>query len=181
MRYLVLLAAALVVALLSVIYAQTTAENSGVGATMVVRAFIDTSINDTSIRFCTVASGGCDPGTQYNPANGSINLTNTANSNAAVDVYLNNSNMTTGVYSILYNYTYVNILNTNTTSKQFNGTAYINGTGAVPTPADSGFYENLAVNGSVILYFWQGVPAGQAPGTYTSTINIRSVQDTVQP
>ncbi|MCX8195014.1 MAG: hypothetical protein N3G22_02820, partial [Candidatus Micrarchaeota archaeon] len=91
----------------------------------------------------------------YNPANESVGLTNTPNSNTAVDVYLNNTNMSNGSNQIRYNYTYVNTVNVNTTSKQLNGSTYING-----TSANTGYVENLAAGSTVTLYFWQGVPPG---------------------
>ncbi|MBI5159552.1 hypothetical protein HY992_05520, partial [Candidatus Micrarchaeota archaeon] len=42
---------------------------------------------------------------------------------------------------------------------------------------NNGFYENLAVSGTVNLWFWLDVPAAQTAGSYTGSLNIRVVQD----
>jgi len=172
-KLLVLVAIGAVVALLSFMYAATTAENNAVSASLTVNSFVDTSINVSSITF---GPGPVDPNTSLAPADSSINLTNTANSNTVVDVYLNNTNMTNGSNYILYNYTSVNTVNNNATITRLNGSTYING-----TSANSGFVENLGIGSSQVLWFWQDVPAGQAAGSYSETINIRSVKDGEAP
>ncbi|MCM8830626.1 MAG: hypothetical protein NC918_00310 [Candidatus Omnitrophica bacterium] len=134
-------------------------------------------IVDISISSSTLSFGSLDPGTNDNPATENpITLTNTANSNTAVDVYLNNTNMTTGTYYMLANQLSVNTANNAGTSTPLNGATYING-----TSANQGFIENLAVNSNVNLYFWHDVPSGQQAGSYTATVTIHAVADGLTP
>ncbi|MEM4134619.1 MAG: hypothetical protein QXV73_05425 [Candidatus Micrarchaeia archaeon] len=134
-------------------------------------------IVDISISASTLSFGSLDPGTNDNPASENpITLTNTPNSNTAVDVYFNNTNMTSGVYYMPANALSINTVNNAATSTNFNGSTYINGTGA-----NEGYIENLAVNNNVNLYFWHDVPSGQNAGTYTATVTIHAVADGITP
>ncbi len=138
--------------------------------------FADTVV-DTTIAASTLSFGSVDPGVTKSPAaENPVQLNNTANSNTVIDVYLNNTNMTSGGNSILYNYTSVNTVSNNSSITRLNGSIYING-----TSANTGFVENLGISSNQILYFWQDVPNGQAPGVYTQTINIRSMQGGIAP
>jgi hypothetical protein len=145
-----------------------TFENQALSASLSVNAYVDISVSSNSLSF-----GSLDPGTNDNPATENpIIVTNTANSNTAVDIYLNNSNMTTGTYYMPASALSVWTSNNAAASKPFNGSTYING-----TSANQGFVENLAVNSNVNLYFWHDVPAGQPAGSYTATVLIHAVQD----
>lgn len=149
-----------------------TSEDSTLGATLTVNAYVDTSIDSTSITF-----GALDPATSDNAATDDpITLTNTANSNTAIDVYLNNSNMTTGVYYMPFYNLSVAIADASASGTNMNGSTYMNG-----TTANLGFVEDLAVSGTVGFYFWHDVPAGQTAGAYTANVTIHSVQDGVAP
>jgi hypothetical protein len=129
-------------------------------------AFVDTSISVSTLSF-----GSLDPGTSNNAAaENPLVLTNTANSNTAVDVYLNNTNMTAGLYNMPYYNLSVLTTNNPATSTNLNGSTWINS-----TSANTGFVENLAVSASTNLYFWHDVPLGQQAGSYTATVTIRSV------
>ena len=129
-------------------------------------AFVDTTVNGSTLSF-----GSLDPGTSDN-SGGAILLTNTANSNTAVDVYINNSDMASGANRLPYFNMSVHTANSPTASTALNNATFING-----TSANTGFVENLAVSGTVNLYFWQDVPAGKLPGAYTGSVMIRSVAD----
>lgn len=134
----------------------------------VASLFVDTSISTNLLNF-----GPLDPGSADNPAiENPVVLTNTANSNTAVDVYLNNTNMTYTSYWI--NATNLSVWTSNVpaSATHFTGTAYLND--QIP---NTGFYENLAVSTSIELYFWHDVPAGQAQGDYTSVVRVHSVAD----
>ena len=130
--------------------------------------YVDISVSPIALSF-----GSLDAGTNDNPATENpIVVVNTANSNTAVDIYLNNSNMTTGTYYMPASALSVNTVNNPATSTPFNGPTYLNGMGV-----NQGFVENLAVNNMVYLYFWHDVPAGQQSGSYTATVLIHAVQD----
>ena len=155
-----------------------TSENNDLSASLTVNAFVDTSIVNSTVTF-----GSLDPGNTFSASTTNpIELTNTANSNTAIDVYLNNTNMTAGVLNISYGNLSVMTFDSATSAnvKNFTGTGpaglYING-----TSANNGFRENMAVSSSVNLYFWQGVPGGQGAGSYTATVRIHSVVDGATP
>ncbi len=134
----------------------------------VVSLFVDTSISTSLLTF-----GPIDPGSAGNPAiENPVVLVNTINSNTAVDVYLNNSNMTYASYWI--NATNLSVWTSNApaSATPFKGWEYLNG--QIP---NTGFYENLGVGLSTSLYFWHDVPAGQAQGDYTSSVRVHSVAD----
>jgi hypothetical protein len=134
-------------------------------------------IVDTSVSGSVLTFGPFDPGTAAGAAfENPIVLTNTANSNVAVDVYLNNTNMTSGGNTIAYGNLSVLTYDNSANAKNFTGIPYING-----TSANNGYQENLGVGSSVNLYFWQGVPGGQAQGVYTDTVRIHSVADGQAP
>ena len=134
--------------------------------------YVDISVSPVSLSF-----GSLDPGTNDNPASENpIIVVNTANSNTAVDIYLNNSNMTTGTYYMPASALSVNTINDAATSTPFNGPIYLNGMGI-----NQGFVENLAVNSMVNLYFWHDVPSNQQAGSYTATVLVHAVADGYPP
>lgn len=164
--------AALGICLVSLLYA-ANAENSALAASLTVNAFVDTSISTGALSF-----GSLDPATSANPATQNpVVLNNTVNSNTAIDIFLNNTNMTNASNFIPSVNLSVNIENTSGTAKRF----YANNTYINSSVADGGFYENLATNSGINLYFWHDVPAGQTAGVYTANVTIRSVQDAVAP
>ncbi|MBI5159535.1 LamG domain-containing protein [Candidatus Micrarchaeota archaeon] len=131
---------------------------------------VETTINATGLAF-----GGIDANTNNNPnvGGGPIRLTSTANSNIAVDVYINATNMSFGANNITAPNISVWTADVAASSTPLNQSpAYLNNSGA-----NQGFYENLAANSNVDLYFWLDVPSGQAPGAYAGSLNIRVVQD----
>lgn len=135
-------------------------------------AFVETTISSTTLGF-----GSLDPGTLDNPATQNpIVLTNTLNSNTAVDIYLSNTNMTSGGNRIAYGNLSVSTTNNPATGKAMAGPAFING-----TIANSGFIENLAIGSGKTLYFWQSIPAGQPSGAYSGTVVIHAVADGQNP
>lgn len=164
-----------VLAILSVYFSSlnfaATSENNELAASLTVNAFVDTSIVNSTLTF-----GSLDPGTTFSASTTNpVNLTNTANSNTAIDVYLNNTaGMKSGGNTIGFGNLSVMTFDSATSAnvKNFTGIPYING-----TSANNGFQENLAVGSTVSLYFWHGVPAGQIAGAYTDTVRIHSVQD----
>ena len=157
----------LVFLILGLVFAPTY-ENQALSASLSVNAYVDISVSSATLSF-----GSLDPGTDDNPASQNpITITNTPNSNTAIDIYLNNSNMTTGTYYMPANALSVWTTNNAAASKPFNGSTYINGTNA-----NQGFVENLAVNSNVDLYFWHDVPTGQQAGSYTATVLIHAVVD----
>ncbi len=146
-------------------------EDSSLAASLTVNTFVDTTIGAATLAF-----GSLNPATVNNAATENpVLLTNTANSNIAVDIYLNNTNMTSGGNTIRFSNMSINTTN-NAPGKRLNGTAFINGTGA-----NTGFYEDLAVSGSVNFYFFHDVPAAQTAGAYTSTVVVHSVSNASVP
>ncbi len=134
-------------------------------------------IVDTTISASTLSFGSLNPATNDNPATENpLVLTNTANSNTAIDVYLNNTNMTAGANKIGFGNLSVNTTNSAAGSKALNGSTFING-----TSANTGFVENLAVSGTVNLYFWHDVPAAQNAGAYASTVVVHSIANGEAP
>ncbi len=135
------------------------------------------AVVDTSISVSTLSFGSLDPGTSNNAATENpITLTNTANSNTAVDVYLNNSNMTYTSYNMPYYNLSVFSSDNAAASTMLNGSSWINN-----TAANNGFLENLAVSSTADLYFWHDVPPAQQAGAYTATVTIRSVANGEAP
>ena len=144
-----------------------TFENSALSASLTVNTYVDTTINQTTLSF-----GSLDPVTSNNAATENpVGLTNTANSNTAVDIYLNNSNMTSGGNFIPYYNLSLAVTNNAAGSTNFNYTTYLNKSDA----ADNGFYENLATSSTASFFFWHDVPAGQAAGAYTAVVLVHSV------
>jgi hypothetical protein len=151
--------------------------NNTDSSTFNLNATIQGVIVDISISSASLTFGSLDPGTNDNAAtNNPITITNTANSNTAVDIYLNNSNMTSGSYTMPASALSVWTSNTPASSVNFNGANWLNG-----SSANQGFIENLAVNNNVNLYFWHDVPSGQYAGTYTATVTVHAVADGQAP
>ena len=174
---LLLLSVFSIITLLSVNYFVSTlyaanAENTQLGSSVTVNSFVDTSMNISDLPF-----GNQDPNTQdanctCNPSN----YTNTANSNTAIDVYFNNTNMTSGANVISYINLSVATGNTPTQSRAFNGSSYIN-----QSAVNSGYIENLTRDNSTQLFWFLDIPAGQTAGLYNGTVVIKGVQDGVAP
>ncbi len=166
-KVLPVLAALFLVAAITLVFAPTF-ENSAVTASITVNTYVDTSIVNASLTF-----GSVDPGrTQAPAAENPSAITNTANSNTAVDIYLNNTNLTSGANTIPRQNMSVWVSNTNTSAIFFNASQWLNG-----TSANQGFIENLAISSVGNIYFWQGVPAGQVAGAYSGNVTIHSVAD----
>ncbi len=135
------------------------------------------SVVETTVNVTTVTFGSLDPGTADTAAsNNPVRLTNTANSNTAVDVYLNGTNMTSGANQINSSNISVWTANTVASSRVFNASTYFNS-----TSANTGFIENLAISGTTDFYFWLDVDSGQTAGSYTGTMQIRVVADGATP
>ena len=156
-----------------------TSHDKNVGASMTIQGFVETSTNTTSFSFGTL-----DPGTQNNAhsagAVAAVRLTNTVNSNVAVDVYLNASNMTDGTNWISFENLSVWTSNAPSSSIELMNMVY-NSSRRNGTAPSTGFYNSLAVLDNLDLWFWQDVPGGQAPALYASDVTIHSVQAGTDP
>ena len=145
-----------------------------INATVTVNTFIEISINVSVITF-----GSLDPGTTNSSATTNpTQFRNTANSNTAVDVYLNASNFTSGSNRISVSLWYVNSSNAN------GGIGYVfraNGSYLNNSSANRGFVEDLAVSGGVNFTYHLSVPSGQGAGAYTGNTTFRTVADGVAP
>ncbi len=135
-------------------------------ATATVNAYIETSLNSTSLNF-----GSIDPNTN-DTSGGAFLFASTSNSNTAIDIYLNATNLTYSSYSIDSSNIRVSTGSVPIAGKAFNGSTWING-----TSANTGFYEGLAAGSSTTFKFWLNVPAAQAAGGYSGTVNIKAVAD----
>lgn len=130
-----------------------------------VNSFVDTSISPASIAY-----GNLDPGTSYNAmTGGNVTITNTANSNTIVDVYLKGSNLTNG--SNIIPAANQSIALTSGGAK----TRLAEATWAADAGPNQGFKEDLAISGTQTIFFWLDVPAGQLAGDYTGTATLKSV------
>lgn len=147
-------------------FAATTSVQSP-PASVTVNAFVDTTISPPSITF-----GSLDPGQTNNAATSNPSqITNTANSNTAFDIYLNGTNLVSGGDTIP-------VINLNV-SKTAGGAQTSLGAGPwiANSTANTGYYENIAKGASSDFYFYVTVPTGQNSGTYSGTVTIKSVKD----
>jgi hypothetical protein len=147
-------------------FAATTSTQSP-AASVTINAFVDTTISPASIAF-----GSLDPGTTNNAATSNpTEITNTANSNTAIDIYLNGTNLVSGGDTIP-------VVNLNV-SKTAGGAQTSLGAGPwiANSTANTGYYENIAKGASSNFYFYVSVSAGQNSGTYGGTVTIKSVKD----
>jgi len=138
-------------------------------ASATINSFVDTSVNSSTISF-----GNLDPGTSNNSATeNAITLTNTANSNTAVDIYLQSQNLTSGGFTIGVSNLKVSKTSGGAKTSLVEATAnWLNGAGP-----NQGYYEGVAKSGTADFYFWLDVPAGQDAGAYTGTLTIKTVKD----
>ena len=147
-------------------------EDQTLGSSATVHAFVENSMNVSSIPFGTL-----DPATQNNPSlSNPANLTNTANSNTAVDIYMNATNLTSGSNRIAFLNLSIATGNTPTASTPLNESGYING-----SSANQGYIENLSRNSSINLFWFLDVEPGQAGGTYNGSLVIRAVANDEAP
>jgi len=142
-------------------------------ASATVNAFVETSITNSTVTF-----GSLDPGSQNNTAaSNPTQITNTVNSNTAIDIYLQATDLTSGGNSIPVANLKVAQTGSGTKTVMVEATAnYLNG-----NSANNGYYENVAVGNSADFHFFLTVPNSQAAGVYSGTVTIKSVQDGQAP
>ena len=152
-----------------------TSFNQNVSTSATINTFVETSLNAS-----TVAFGSVDPGV-VNDVGDSLRITNTMNNNAAIDIFLNATNLSSGATQI--NNTNISVsttsagtIQTNFTQSVLGAYTYINGTGA-----NAGFVEGLAADTTFDMFFFLDTPVGQASGAYTGGMTVRSVPDGTVP
>ena len=137
-----------------------------------VNTFVETSITNSSATF-----GSLDPGTTDNNATTNpTQITNTANSNTAVDIYLQATNLTDNGNQIAVSNLVVRQETGGDSATFVASPSFING-----TIANTGYFENVAVSSTTNFLFALSVPSGQASGTYTGNVTLKSVQDGTTP
>ncbi|VVB73824.1 Uncharacterised protein [uncultured archaeon] len=139
-----------------------------------VNSYVDTSISGgTSITF-----GALDPGTSNNYATSAVTvITNTGNSNTAVDVYVQSTNLTNTTFVIPVGNLKVSKDNSTAWASLVNSPDWL----ASNVSADNGYYENVAKLGTADFYFKLDVPVAQEAADYTGTITIKSVKNGQAP
>ena len=164
----------LALGLLSMLVAAGTSVTHSEAESATVNSYVDTSITSATISF-----GSLDPTTTNNAASENpITLTNTANSNTAVDVYLQSTDLTgagtIGVSNIKVSKTAVGA---KTSLVKSGANPEWLSCAASPCIGNEGYVENLAKSTTQDFYFWLDVPGGQNAGAYTGTLSIKSVKD----
>ena len=157
--------------------AQTFSETHTPGITAGVRQFVDTTFSAVTIDFGTALdSGTSDNAAAANP----YTLTNTANSNTAVDTYLQCTDLTTlDPFTIAVGNFKVSLTlaGAKTALVKLGATPqWLSCAGAV-CAANEGYIENQAKNTAQDMYFWLDIPAGQDAGSYTGTLTIMSIRN----
>jgi len=159
--------------------AMTTAALSSqqqASASATVNAFVDTAISGgTAITF-----GALDPGVNDSYATSAKTvITNTGNSNTAVDVYIRSTDLTNASLTIGVG---------NLSVSQDNSTGWTSLVKATDTPswlnntsANTGYYEDVAKLGTADFYFRISVPVAQDAADYTGTITIKSMKNGQTP
>lgn len=150
------------------VFADVVDESHVVGASATVSTYVDTSISPSSLTFGTLDPGATDSAATNNP----LALTNTINSNTAIDTYLKSTNLVSGANTII-----VGNLSVSKTGSAVGATNLVSTGWLADAGPNQGYYENTARNTSVDLYFWLDIPAGQTAGLYGGNVTIKSVVD----
>lgn len=148
----------------------STSSQANNTASVTVNKYLEVTVTPSTIEF-----GALDPGTNSNATNDPINITNTPNSNTAVDVYLKGTDLVNGSYVIG--------VGNLTISKSEGGseTAMTSATWLSGAGPDAGYFENVAKNTKVQAWFNITIPSTQEAGYYTGNVTIKSVQDGLTP
>jgi hypothetical protein len=151
--------------------ALSSTQNAQASAT--VNSYVDTSISGgTSITF-----GALDPGTSDNYATSAATvITNTGNSNTAVDVYIRSTNLTNSTFVIPVSNLKVSKDNSTSWTSLVNNPQWL-----ASNTSNNGYYENVAKLGTANFYFKLDVPIAQEAADYAGTITIKSVKDGQSP
>ncbi len=157
----------LLVGLFAFLAQGTDTETQTPATSATVNVYVDTSLSSASIAF-----GNLDPGTTDSAATGNpLTLTNTANSNTAIDTYLQATNLTkSGAFIGVGNLSVAKTAGGAKTPLVSSG--YLTGAGP-----NAGYYENTSVSGTADFYFFLSIPTGQAAGAYSGTVTMKSVAD----